>query len=402
MSDEFSDGPLATRFALYAETGLRRAQFDVSGEQVTLFMRQHRLRALCTCGVEQCEHLDAVSRFLGESSSLMPSERERERIRSSLRPPAPPLADLEPVAAALEDLCLAVARSGLSSPDSPSIREALDQLLARVGTPPPLALSRWVARLQKALANNDVGLAARILEGARQLSDDLRSQERASAPLARRRTWLGMSDGFSADSLTEATLLEVGRVRVSGSSRAAIVRRYLLELSTGEVFKEERRKGDHDVSVGPCPRVVHVAFAELESATVPRRVRLLQYTISARPEEQHWLRVAEHATHSVRELGLRYAEGARAAPGLSEPFILFAPVKMGRESTAILEDSEGERLELSDTVDAPGADALRAQVNGGQLVWIAGRLVGIATGLVLRPVSALIRRPDALHLCRLT
>ena len=197
-------------------------------------------------------------------------------------------------------------------------------------------------------------------------------------------------------------MLEVGRERVSGSSRAAIERRYLMELSSGELFKEERRKGDHDVSVGPCPRVVHVAFAELESATVPRRVRLLQYTISARPEEQHWLRVAEHATHSVRELGLRYAEAARAAPGVSEPVVLFAPVKMGGHASATLEDSEGERLELSDTVDAPSADALRAQVQGGQLLWVAGRLVGIATGLVLRPISALIRRADALHLCRLT
>jgi hypothetical protein len=131
-------------------------------------------------------------------------------------------------------------------------------------------------------------------------------------------------------------------------------------------------------------------------------VRLLQYTISARPEEEHWLRVAEHATHTVRELGLRYVEGARAAPGQSEPFVLFAPMKMGGESDATLEDSEGEKLELSDTVEAPAADALRAQVSGGQLLWVAGRLVGLASGLVLRPISALIRRPDALHLCRLT
>jgi hypothetical protein len=398
MSEDSGEDSLAARFALYAEAGMRRAQFEVGHEQVTLLPRPHRLRAQCTCGVDNCEHVETVLRFLGETTSLAPSER----IRSSLRPPAPLVADLTPIALALDDVCLAVARAGVASPDSPSIRQAIEQLVARVGSPPPLALSRWVARLQKALAGNDVGLVARILEGARQLSDDLRNQERTPIALARRRAWLGHSEGFGGDALTEATLLEVGRERVSGSSRAAIERRYLLELASGEVFKEERRKGDHDVSVGPCPRVVHVAFAELESATVPRRVRLLQYTISARPEEQHWLRVAEHATHSVRELGLRYAEGARAAPGLSEPFILFAPVKMGRESTAILEDSEGERLELSDTVDAPGADALRAQVNGGQLMWIAGRLVGIATGLVLRPVSALIRRPDALHLCRLT
>ena len=107
MSEEYSDGPLAARFAMYAETGMRRAQFEVGGEQVTLLPRGHRLRALCTCAAENCEHLDVVLRFLGETSALMPGER----IRSSLRPPAPALADLTPLATAVDDLCLAVARS---------------------------------------------------------------------------------------------------------------------------------------------------------------------------------------------------------------------------------------------------------------------------------------------------
>jgi hypothetical protein len=399
MSDDYvAEGALAARFALYADAGMRRAQFDVGGEQVTLFTRQQRLRSLCTCGGEACEHLETVYRFLGEASSLVPGER----VRSSMRPPAPSSTELEPMAALFEDVCLAVARAGVGSPDSPSIREAIDQLLARAGTPPPLAVSRFIARLSESLASGDVGLTARILDGVRVIADDLRGQERSPQAQSRRRLWLGQGEGFSADSLTEATLLELGRERVSGSSRAAIERRYLLELSSGEVFKEERRKGEAEVSVGPCPRVVHVAFAEVESACVPRRVRLLQYTISAKPQDEHWLRVAEHATHSVRELGLRYVESARAAPGLSEPFVLFAPAKLGGEHDATLHDSEGEKLDLSEAVEAPAADALRAEVASGQLLWVAGRLVGLARGLVLRPISALIRRDDALHLCRLT
>jgi hypothetical protein len=396
MSQELDDGPLAARFARHADAGMKRITLEIGGEQVSLFQRQGRLRALCTCGQESCEHLTTALTFLGERASLLPETRGR----TTLRTPAPAGPDMVAIAQAFDELCLAVARAGTSMPDSPSIRAAIEQLLARVGTPAPLGLSRWIARLQDALSAGDATFVARLLDGTRELAAELKSGDRSASALARRRAWLGSSEP-SNDALTDATLVEVGRERLSGLSRASIERRYLLDVGSGEAFKEERRSGEQEVSDGPCPRVVHVAFAELDAGTLPRRVRLLQYTVSIAPSAEHWSRIGEHAAHSVRELGIRYAEGARRAPGQAEPFVLFAPRELARSPEGRLVDDTGDSLPIADDSEA-ATQVLHAASAGGEVLWVAGRLLGLSRGLALRPISLLVRRAEAMQLCRVT
>jgi hypothetical protein len=397
MTQDLDDAQLAARLARHADAGMRRVTLDVSGEQVALFLRQGRLRALCTCGLDGCDHLATALGFLGERVSVVPEARARTSLRT---PPPPAGPDHVALGQAFEELCLAVTRAGTSSPESPSIREALDQLLARVGTPAPLGLARWVARLQDALASGDPTFVARLLDGTRELASELVRGDRSPAALARRRVWLGTADG-AADSLTDATLVEVGRERLNGLTRASIERRYLLDVASGEAFKEERRAADQEVSVGPCPRVVHVAFAELDAGSLPRRVRLLQYTVSIAPSAELWMRIGEHAAHSVRELGIRYAEGARSAPGQAEQFVLFAPREVPSAAGGRLIDDTGDSLPLADDTDAT-AQVMQAASAGGEVVWVAGRLLGLARGLALRPTSLLVRRGEGVHLCRIT
>jgi hypothetical protein len=184
--------------------------------------------------------------------------------------------------------------------------------------------------------------------------------------------------------------------------RSAIERRYLVDVANGELYSEERRRGEPDISVGPCPRVVHVAFGELDTATSPPRARLLQYTVTPEPGDAHWERLAELGETRLPALLTRYAETARRCPGLAEPAVLFAPRELTAGSAGCLLDAGGARLELRDDQDVPLADTLRELSAGGDIVWVAGRLKGLSAGLSLRPVSLLVRKANRMRLWRVT
>ena len=175
---------------------------------------------------------------------------------------------------------------GVSTPDSPTIKQALVQLLAAAPKPVPLSLARWVGRFMGALSVGDA--ADRVAPAGRcdvvgRRAAPRRRASCAGTPSARVAGPVDAGNSQAAtDSLAEVTLLEVAREWITGLDRAAIERRYLVELVSGEVFTEERRRAEIEVSVGPCPRLAHVAFAELETAMRPRRARLLQYTITPR------------------------------------------------------------------------------------------------------------------------
>lgn len=391
-----SDAVLA-RFLLYSDAGVKRVSFEVNGEQVSAFARQGKLRAVCTCGAEACEHQQLAWSFLGVEGIPLGDARAR----SSLRPPAPTL-DFSSLADALDELCLAAARAGLSAADSLAIREALDQVVARAPSPPSSGLTRWVGRFNEALTAGEVGLVAQLLDGARRFADELRAGDRSPAGLARRRVWLGGVDGPAPETLSDSVLVEVGRERLTGLSRNTLERRYLVDVHTGELFREERRKSDQEISVGPCPRVVQLAFAELDSAMRPRRLRLLQYTVSPEPTQAQWSRVAELAERDIAELARRYAESERTCPAQSEPLVMFTPafLELGVEGAA--RDASGKRLALLDDTRAPAIESVRAVLQGGDLVWIAGRLLGLSTGLALRPISVLVRHDAQLVLRRIT
>lgn len=395
---------MLSRFLTHAEAGLRRVSFDVLSEQVTFFVRQGRLRVQCTCGVEGCEHQKIAIGFLGAEAvgGTSPMQPDPPRTRSSVRPPAPLPPDAALLSASIEDLALAIARSGLDAADSPSIREALDQLVAR--TPrPSLTLSRWIGRLGEALAIGETGKLARLLHGAQNWASEMAGGAPSQATLSRARSWLGSADGTCLDTLADSTLVEVGREWLNGISRASIERRYLVDLHGGEVFCEERRRGDFDHSVGPCPRVAQVAFAEVDAAVQPPRLRLLQYTVSPEPTQDQWRQLSEFARNRVEDLAGYYATISRRVLGTSEPFVLFAPAlhSLGHDASH-LRDDQGAGVELGDDANGPLVDTLRAMAEDHEVVWVAGRLTGLARGLSLRPVSLLLKREGRYTLRRVT
>jgi hypothetical protein len=406
MTGEFAAGDLAlARFLLHAEAGVRRVTFDVHGEQLTLFVRHGKLFAQCTCGAEACEHQKLAASFLGLDKASLPTPAATESVhRSSLRPPPPGRdGDLAALAGALDDLCLAMARTGLDAPDSPSIREAFEQVLAHAPRPPSLTLARWIGRLGEALAVGELGKVARLLDGAQRWVLETRAEHPSSSSVSQLRSWLGRSEGDLQATLADSTLVEVGREWLTGTSRASIERRYLLDLHDGEVYCEERRRDEQDISVGPCPRLVHLAFAELDQAVQPGRLRLLQYTVSPEPSHEQWRQLSEFARTRVDDLCSYYASIARRAPGTSEPFVLFSPQngQLGTDQ-ALIRDSQEKGIELVDDADVPIVDTLRAMAERDEVVWIAGRLTGLTRGLVLRPTSMLLKREGRFSLRRVT
>lgn len=405
MSPELEEEPglsLVARLSRHGERGVRRVSIDVLGEQVTFTRRDAGVQAVCSCGAEGCEHYRVALRFFGDepAATLLPAPAPKAR--ASSRPAALSHDDAEAVAEALEELCLATARAGTSAHDSPSIRAALDQLIASAPQPLPLCLLRFIGRFHDALAVGEAAGAARLLSGAQSWAEEVRRGDRSQGSLARRRAWLGSLEGEAPASLTDVTLVEVGREWLTGLTRSSLERRYLVDVSNGELYAEERRRGEQDISVGPCPRVVHVAFGELDTATEPPRARLLQYTVSPEPGEPHWERLAELGETRLPELLAHYADAAERCPGLAEPVVLFAPRELGQGSAGCLRDATGARLELRDDQDAPAADTLRELTAGGDLVWVAGRLKGKAAGLSLRPISLLVRKHGRVRLLRVT
>lgn len=391
MSDALR-AELSARLLQHADAKLRRVSCEVAGEQVLFWLRGEGLHESCTCGRDGCEHLRAALRFLSGASA--PSLDARTRMSSS--PPAP-VGD-SALATALEELCLATARAGIRNADSPSIQRALRELLA-ASEPTPLPLARWVGRLGEALATKEVGETARLFAGALAWVDQLRANDSSEAARAQRAAWLDEREGLAGESLADVTLLEVAREWVAGTTRAQIERRYLVELSAGDVFVEERRRGELDVSVGPCPRLASVAFAELTSATRPPRARLLQYTITVQVPETALARVVVVAESEVAALRDRYVVDVRAAPALAEPFVIFAPAAFERGLRGALYDGQGERIELAEPL---GGEALNTALRDGELVVVLGRLLGRDGGLALLPLSAIVRRGAWLELSRIT
>lgn len=406
---------LSARLLAHGERGVRRISIDVQTEQVTFSLRDGRVRAQCTCGAETCEHQSAALALFrepvvsGSSSDANPmpvslslSVPREVRVRSSLRPPAHVAASALGLADALDELCLATARAGVSASESASIRAALEQLSHAASDPPSLSLARFIGRFHGALAMGEVGKLARLLSGAQAFAAELRSGDTSREAQARARAWLGVGDADSAASLTEVVLLEVGREWLAGLTRSAIERRYLVDASSGELYCEERRRGEHDISVGPCPRVVQVAFAELTTATVPPRARLLQYTVSPEPSAAHWQRLSELGESRLSVLATQFATATRRCPGLAEPCVLFAAAELTAGVLGALRDASGARLELRDDADGMLLDALRALVGSDEIVWVLGRLRGLARGLSLRPVSVLVKGKGGLRLRRVT
>jgi hypothetical protein len=111
--------------------------------------------------------------------------------------------------------------------------------------------------------------------------------------------------------------------------------------------------------------------------------------------------VVSLAHTEIATLRERYAADVRASPAFAEPFTIFAPASVDVSGCALV-DTTGERLTLRTAPTISTMDSLLAATRGAEIVCVLGRLLSRASGLILQPLSAVVRSGDWLELRRLT
>lgn len=313
----------------------------------------------------------------------------------------------ETLADNLVDVVTAITRVGVrEARESATVKENLERLAQSAGTPMPVGIARTLGMLQMGLSKLDVDGVARILEGACRLADDLRSPEPAEEARRRIVAWLGPAPGAASDveRISDRTLVEVGREYLTGMERAYVDRRYLFDIDSGEVFREERGRGSAFGSVGPSPRVIMVGLGEAAEGVAPRPMRLLQYAVSNRIPRDLSMRITDAARTDFKEIIDGYRESLDRFPGIAEPFVVVAPQKVESEPGAHAVDRAGVSLPLS---KADGIGRTQAFMDllaepGRRVDWISGRLVDAEGAPILVPCSVGFRDDDARRIRRLS
>jgi hypothetical protein len=381
-------------------------QIDQRRELVSLRLSDGRLSFSCSCGQGQCAHVKAALRFSAGSrapgsDSTRRSSTRLERVLPELHAPesklAPALTRAPALAEALEDVVTAVVRAGVASERVASVLETLSRVEREAGTPLPLGVRRWLGSMREALEEHDVPLAAHALTSAAALAADLRAE--VAAPGARERvtSWLGGVSADAVERISDRQLLEVGREWVNGTERMQIERRYLIDLNSGEAFREECLRRERPGSVGSCPRLIGVALAEAELGCAPRRMRLLQYTTTPDIDRASWDLLAAWGQRDSEALAAAYRSAQSRFGSLSEPFALAAPRGVERGVHVALLLDRGPSLPLS-ADDEPGVlRRFEELINASALAWVAGRLFDRAGHLMLRPLAAGILDGDRIR-----
>ncbi len=374
-------------------------------EIVTVALREGRLLCVSSDGREDGPHVVAALRLLAGVRSGPPRASGAGQATAAAtvhpeRPSAAPLA-ADRVAARLDDVITAVARVGASAAaGAPSVAEAIERLLAaHAQNATPLELARWVGRLRAAFARRDPDLVARLLDGAARVATVLRGG--ASAPEGAGRAlaaWAGHE--VQGARVHERRMVEVAREWLAGLARAEIQRRYLVDLDTGAVYREERRR-DASASVGPCPRKLAIGLATAAPGVPPEPLRLLQYEVEPAVDGDSWRILEGHAERDIAALTERYRQLQRSFPGLAEPFVLVAPARVDRSPRLVLGDERGHVLSIARADDPAAAAVLEAACEPEPPRWIAGRLVDERGTLLLAPVAAVFGSGDATRHLRL-
>lgn len=361
-------------------------------EAVTLLLRDGELCWSCTDGSAGRESgevpgsayvQEALHWLAGDAAfevvELVPGARAREALPASAQDETTRRAS--ELGAALDVLVTSVVRAGIAGRESPSVRDCIEQL-TRIFTPIPTPLTRFVGRLERAMANDDARLLARLLDGAARASDELRSRRSSQEVRARLGEWLGTTGEL--ERFVDREMIEIARETLDGVHRDAIERRYLIDLTSGEISKEERARGDVAQSIGPCPRRLFVGLGEVERGPAPRRIRILQYTATLEIGRAELERIQAHALRRVSMWVDAYRSAITAAPALAEPVQLVAcsGVEGGR-----LVDALGEPIPIAVDEDQGARVALDVAMRTTVPEWLVGRLVDANGAIRMVPCS---------------
>lgn len=378
-----------------ADAGLRRAtlEIEVEGrtELVALALRDGEWIATSSDGERDGPHVLAALRALGLQQTNAAGHARSEK--PAALPEAHAFAALTEI---LGDLLTAVVRTGVDEArQAPSVTEALATLKESLPTPAPLGIARGIGRLRDALDKRDAEEVANMLDGTARLVAALRDS--GGAPTPRVSAWLGRVDATleggargPREELSDRQLLEVGRGALSGFQRRSLIRRHLLCLRSGQVYREDFDRSS-DGTAGPSPRVLRVGLAEGYPGPEPKRIRLMQYEVVPRVTPQELEKSATHARRDFEALTDYYRKSVRAFPALAEPFVLIAGSHYDFDSAA---DSSGRRIALK----GEGGELERlAQLRARAGVrWLAGTLSDEEGIIVLAVHSACVARDGEL------
>lgn len=206
--------------------------------------------------------------------------------------------------------------------------------------------------------------------------------------------------GASMASVSDRVLVELSREWVAGVERHSVERRLLVDVRTGELLLECRlQKGA--ASLGPCPRVVRVGLAEIESGPAPRRIHIQQYEVGHALDTALFDSIAQHAERDLAALRVRYQRDIKQYPGLAEPHVLFAPARVLRDRGLQLCDVAGDALALRRRTDEGRSAALERVCADVAPEWVVGTLHERPEGLVLDPCGVAVRHDATVRYVRL-
>lgn len=363
-------------------------EVDGRVEMVTLSLREGELQCVSSDGLNDGPHVMAALRFVAgtdpRDDSSPPSPIASIGARTLEQPPPNDLAE------ALDDLVTAVTRVGVDKAQyAPSVDAALERVVGVAAQPTPPGLGRFIGRLQHELRSGELRRVARMLDGASQVADALRLEEPTSDSEQRLAAWLGARPGSKpkVEMLYDRTMIEIGREWLSGSERASVERRYLIDIRSGKIYREDRPRHASG-SLGPCPRQLRVGLAEFEAGPAPERIRILQYEVQLDVPADSWARVQQVASRSFASVTEGYRRSVQAHPSLAEPFALIAPYRIERNGIFKAFDADGHQLVLNRS-ERRGAvlafyDLLAAGVEPS---WVAGRLTDAGTTVCLTPFA---------------
>jgi hypothetical protein len=361
-------------------------------EAVTLLLRDGELAWSCTDGSAGREnggppgsaHVREALRFLAgyaplETAESAPGTRVREVLPASAQDETSRRA-IE-LGAALDALVTSVVRAGISGRESPSVRDCVEQL-TRSFSPVPTALARFVGRLERAMVSDDARLLARLLDGAARASEDLQNRRSHQEMRTRLGEWLGTTG--EVERFVDREMVEIARETLDGVQRDAIERRYLIDLTSGEISREERARGGAAPSIGPCPRRLFVGLGEVERGPAPRRVRILQYTATLEIGRAERERIQAHALRRVSMWVDAYRAAITAAPALAEPVQIIA---CGGVEDGRLVDAHGEPIPIATGEDQGVRAALDIAMRTAEPEWLVGRLIDTNGAIRMVPCS---------------
>jgi hypothetical protein len=376
-----------------AEEGVvRRLTMDIEAEgrieMVTLSLRDDELWCVSSDGRNEGPHVMAALSFIAGMEQREDSSPPGPVASIAARPPEQGPAN--ELAEALDDLLTAITRVGVDKAQyAPSVDAALERVIGVAPQPTPSGLGRFVGRLQQEIRSGDLRRVARLLSGSSQLAEALRVETPTRESEQRLGAWLGARPGSipKVELLYDRMMIEVGREWLSGTERASVERRYLIDAGTGKIYREDRRR-HATASLGPCPRQLRVGLAEVEAGPTPQRIRVLQYEVQPGVPAESWERLEQVASRSFAEVAERYRRSVEAYPSLSEPFTLIAPYRIERNGGFRAFDQDGHQLVLNRSERRGAALAFYDLLTEGvEPSWLAGRLTDAGATVCLTPFA---------------